>query len=95
MGTEHITIDPENRIGFNNNVDYCVGTGRLGLALSEEYLKELAFVQENIGFSFIRGHGLFSDDVAIYQEYEENGEVKVEYNYTYIDRIIDSYLRLG
>ena len=90
-----ITIDQNNRVKFNNHVDYCVGTGRLGLALTEEYLKELEFVQKMIGFSFIRGHGLFSDDVSIYHEYEENGETKVEYNYTYLDRIFDSYLRLG
>ena len=90
-----ITVDPKGKVAFNNNVDYCVGTGRLGLALTEEYLKELEFVQKMIGFSFIRGHGLFSDDVSIYHEYEEDGETKVEYNYTYIDRIVDSYIRLG
>lgn len=95
MTTKKIMADPKNRVVFNNNVDYCVGTGRLGLALTEEYLKELAYVQEMIGFSFIRGHGLFSDDVSIYHEYEENGETKVEYNYTYIDRIFDAYLKLG
>ncbi len=95
MVSKKIKIDPDNKVMFNNNVDYCVGTGRLGLALTEEYLKELAFVQEHIGFSYIRGHGLFSDDVSIYHEYEENGETKVEYNYTYIDRIFDSYLKLG
>ncbi len=90
-----ITIDLNNRVRFNNNVDYCVGTGRIGLALTDEYLKELAFVQKMIGFSYIRGHGLFSDDVSIYHEYDENGETKVEYNYTYVDRIFDSYLKLG
>ncbi len=95
METKKIVVDQGNRVSFRNNVDYCVGTGRLGLALTEEYLKELEYVQKMIGFSYIRGHGLFSDDVAIYHEYEENGETKVEYNYTYIDRIIDSYLRLG
>ncbi len=95
MTKKQISVDLNNRVPFNNNVDYCVGTGRLGLALTEEYLKELAFVQENIGFSYIRGHGLFSDDVSVYHEYEENGETKVEYNYTYIDRIIDSFLKLG
>ncbi len=95
MNTEKITVDSGKHVAFNNNVDYCVGTGRLGLALTEEYLKELAFVQDMIGFSYIRGHGLFSDDVSIYHEYEENGEKKVEYNYTYIDRIFDSYLKLG
>ncbi|SDA62834.1 xylan 1,4-beta-xylosidase [Butyrivibrio sp. INlla18] len=90
-----IKVDSSNRISFNNNVDYCVGTGRLGLALTEEYLKELEYVQKLIGFSFIRGHGLFSDDVSIYHEYEEDGVTKVEYNYTYIDRIFDSFLKLG
>ena len=95
MNTEKIVTDSKNRVVFNNHVDYCVGTGRLGLALTEEYLKELAYVQDLIGFSYIRGHGLFSDDVSIYHEYEEDGVKKVEYNYTYIDRIFDSYLKLG
>ncbi|MBP5267077.1 MAG: xylan 1,4-beta-xylosidase, partial [Ruminococcus sp.] len=88
-------IDVNNNIPFNNNVDYCVGTGRLGLALTAEYLEQLKLVQKEIGFKNIRGHGLFCDDVAIYQEYEEDGVTKVEYNYTYIDRIFDSYLELG
>ena len=95
MNTEKIKVDPNGRVSFNNNVDYCVGTGRLGLALTEEYLKELKFVQDMIGFSYIRGHGLFCDDVSIYHEYEEDGETKVEYNYTYLFRIFDSYLKLG
>ncbi len=94
MTTQKFDVLPENSVVFNNNVDYCVGTGRLGLALTEEYLNELEFVQDMIGFSYIRGHGLFSDDVSIYHEYEEDGVTKVEYNYTYIDRIIDAYVRL-
>lgn len=91
----NITLSTDNEVVFNNNVDYCVGTGRLGLGLTDEYLKELKLCQEEIGFDFIRGHGLFSDDVAIYQEYEEDGEIKVEYNYTYVDRIFDEYLKLN
>ncbi|MBR6380927.1 MAG: xylan 1,4-beta-xylosidase [Lachnospiraceae bacterium] len=90
-----ITVQKDAQVPFYNNVDFCVGTGRLGLALTKEYLEELRFVQEHIGFSHIRGHGLLSDDVGIYHEYEENGETKVEYNYTYLDRIFDAYLDLG
>ena len=52
-----IKINAKNRVDFNNNVDFCVGTGRLGLALTEEYLDQLKFVQDEIGFKFIRGHG--------------------------------------
>ena len=41
-----------------------------GLALHKEYYDQLKLVQEHIGFSHIRGHGLFCDDMAIYQEYK-------------------------
>ena len=63
-----ITINGAENVAFHNNVDFCVGTGRMGLALTEEYLKELSFVQDIIGFKHIRGHGLFTDDMAIYQK---------------------------
>lgn len=90
-----ITVKRGTALPFHNNVDFCVGTGRLGLALTEEYLSQLKFVQEEIGFKHIRGHGLFCDDVAIYQEYKDGNVTKVEYNYTYIDRIFDKYLELN
>ena len=98
-----IIMSKENRIvvtqgveiPFHNNVDYCIGTGRMGLALTREYQEQLKLVQEEIGFRHIRGHGLFCDDMAIYQEYEENGIKKVEYNFTYLDRVMDSYLSLN
>lgn len=83
-------------IMFRNHADYCIGTGRMALALQEEYLKHLELVQKEIGFQYIRGHGLFSDDMAIYQTYAtENGEEKTEYNFTYLDRVMDNYRRLG
>ena len=65
-----------NQVTFNNKVDYCVGTGRMGLALQKEYYDQLKYVQDIIGFKHIRGHGLFTDDMAIYHEYEdENGNI--------------------
>jgi xylan 1,4-beta-xylosidase len=89
------TIVPSMSIPFSNNTDYCVGTGRMGLALQKAYVEQLALVQEHIGFKHIRGHGLFCDDMAIYQTYEENGVTKHEYNFTYLDMVVDSYLSLG
>ncbi len=81
---------------FSNKVDFCIGTGRMGLALQKEYFEQLKYVQEIIDFEFIRGHGLFSDDMAIYHEYEdENGEIKSEYNFTYLDLVMDSYKEVG
>ena len=62
-----ININGNEQIAFNNNVNYCVGTGRMGLALTKEYFDQLKVVQKDIGFKFIRGHGLFCDDMGIYQ----------------------------
>ena len=94
--TKNYQILPGAAVPFHNNVDYCVGTGRMGLALQKEYQDQLALVQREIGFKHIRGHGLFCEDMAIYQEYtDENGEVKPEYNFTYLDLVMDSYRKVG
>ena len=90
-----VVITEKSSAFFHNNVDYCIGTGRMGLALTQEYQEQLKLVQEEIGFQHIRGHGLFCDDMAIFQTYEENGETKVEYNYTYLDSVMDSYRKVG
>lgn len=74
---------------------FCVGTGRIGLALQKEYMDLLAMVQKEIGFKYIRGHGLLCDDVGIYREDMVDGEIRPFYNFTYIDRIFDSFLEMG
>lgn len=93
------TLSMAASVPFNNKVDYCVGTGRMGLALQKEYQEQLKLVQEYIGFKHIRGHGLFHEDMSIYQEYRpymskaESGDP--EYNFTYLDFVMDSYIELG
>lgn len=95
MKQETYEVKMDAEIPFFNHVDDCIGTGRLGLALQEEYLKNLEFVQKEIGFRYIRGHGLFCRDMAIYQTYlTEEGEEREEYNFTYLDRVMDSYQRM-
>ena len=44
-------IDNSKEVFFHNGTDYCVGTGRMGLALQKEYQDQLALVQKEIGFS--------------------------------------------
>ena len=64
----------------------------MDLALHKEYLDQLALVQKKIGFDYIRGHGLFCKDMAIYQEFiTPDGSVKEEYNFTYLDMVMDAY----
>jgi hypothetical protein len=74
--SKKININGNENVFFNNNVDFCVGTGRMGLALHKEYYAQLKLVQDAIGFKFIRGHGLFHDDMAIYQEYIDRTGLK-------------------
>ena len=92
METKKILLRPDQKAEFHNRADFCVGTGRMGLALHREYFEQLKLVQEEIGFTHIRGHGLFCDDMAIYQETEDGD---AEYNFTYLDRVMDSYRELG
>lgn len=90
----HLTAD--SRADFRNNAAFCVGTGRMGLALHKEYLDQLAMAQSVCHFRHIRGHGLFSDDMAIYQcTKAPDGTEKITYNFTYLDRVMDSYLANG
>jgi xylan 1,4-beta-xylosidase len=74
---------------------FCVGTGRLELALRRDYQDSLALIQREIGFRHIRGHGLLSDGVGVYRPYEYRGTRHVRHAFTYVDQVIDAYLDLG
>ena len=88
-------VSLKDSVPFNNNAAFCIGTGRMNLALRHEYHKQLEKTQKDIGFSYIRGHGLFCDDMAVYHVYTEDGVEKEEYNFRYIDMVFDDYLSLG
>lgn len=91
-----INITPDSRASFRNNAAFCVGTGRMGLALQQEYQEQLAMAQAECHFKHIRGHGLFSDDMAIYQCLRElDGAGRISYNFTYLDRVMDYYIANG
>lgn len=89
-------VSKENEQPFFNHAHECIGTGRMDLALHKEYIDQLRLVQEKIGFEYIRGHGLFCKDMAIYQEMTlVDGTVVEEYNFTYLDQVMDTYQELG
>ena len=95
METINIT-KKTNTAHFPDNWRRCVGTGHMGLALQQEYQDALAIVQNEIGFDYIRGHGLLSDAVGIYRknfykapdDYTGRGP---GLNFMYVDRIFDSF----
>ncbi len=93
---KRIVIHEFDRCDFRNHTRMCVGTGRMDLGLHAEYQKQLRAVQEACHFRYIRGHGLFSDQMGIYQERRcPDGTVRVEYCFTYLDRVVDACLENG
>ena len=96
MKQDSIRIAADSQAKFNNNTAFCIGTGRMGLALQQEYQQQLAMAQAECAFTHIRGHGLFSDDMAIYQPYQDaEGNWHEGYNFTYLDRVMDDYRAQG
>ncbi len=92
----NITADAKSNVSFNNCSDHCIGTGRMDLALHKEYLDQLKITQDEIGFSYIRGHGLFSKYMGIYREFGFGDMPKTEdYCFTYLDMVMDSYLGMN
>lgn len=75
MKQDSIRIAADSQARFNNNTAFCIGTGRMGLALQREYQQQLAMAQAECAFTHIRGHGLFSDDMAIYQRIRMRKEI--------------------
>ena len=91
-----ITITPDESASFVNNAAFCVGTGRIGLGLQAEYQEQLRQVQKLCHFRYMRGHGLFHDDMSIYQDFTTPDGVRHKYYcFTYLDRIMDAYREIG
>ena len=91
-----ITVREGDRAAFRNLTQYCVGTGRVDLALHKEYQDQMEAVQKLCGFRHVRGHGLFSDQMGIYQEWGPPFAEKEQwYCFTYLDRVIDAWLENG
>ncbi|MEU9350901.1 xylan 1,4-beta-xylosidase [Streptomyces griseoloalbus] len=73
----------------------CVGTGRLDLALRRDYQDSLALLQRDIGFRYLRGHGLLSDGMGIHRPYAWQGARRTHHSFTYLDQVLDACLGVG
>ena len=69
----------------------CVGADHPGILLRPANLQQLALVQREIGFRYIRFHGIFHDDMQAYQE-RDGSPV---YDFTRIDAVYEALLRIG
>src|SRR6188768_2322638 len=77
---------------FNTMFKECIGAGRANEGLRADWQQQLSVIKKECGFSYIRMHGLLSDDMGVYRE---DSKGKPEYNYQYIDVLYDYILSIG
>lgn len=69
----------------------CVGGSHAGLMLNPDNLDQLARVHRELGFRYVRFHGVLSDDMRVYAEV---GGQPV-YDFSRVDTLYDSILAIG
>lgn len=70
----------------------CVGAGRANEGLRAAFMRHLDLVQDQIGFSYLRFHGLFHDDMFVMRRAEDG---RFTYNFQYVDELFDAMLEKG
>ena len=68
-----------------------VGAGRANEGLRADWQLQLATLQKEIGFKYLRFHGLLCDDMGVYTE---DSKGNPSYNFQYIDQLFDAMLAL-
>ncbi|MCI0622078.1 MAG: glycosyl hydrolase family 39 [Acidobacteria bacterium] len=69
--------------------EHTFGSGRAVLSLRESYRRDLREVKKGTGFKYVRFHGIFHDEVGVY---DEDAQGKPVYNFSYVDQIYDGLL---
>jgi xylan 1,4-beta-xylosidase len=71
--------------------NFCVGADHGGMLLREANQQQLALARQELGFRYIRFHGIFLDDLEAYKEVDG----KPVYNWTKIDTVYDVIRKAG
>ncbi|MGE6220406.1 GH39 family glycosyl hydrolase [Nubsella zeaxanthinifaciens] len=88
-----ISINVNNVKGNKSTVfNECIGAGRANEGLRADWQQQLAMLQKDVNFKYIRFHGLLHDDMRVYTEDKKTGEPI--YNWQYIDRLYDFLLSI-
>lgn len=75
--------------------EMCVGSGHAALALREDYRKQLARCHRELGFRYVRFHGLLDDDMSVLKKKQYAGREEWILSFTNIDSIFDFILSIG
>ena len=87
-----IAVDVRNARGALDPMPRaCVGAGRVAEGLRADWQRQLTYIKQECGFTYLRMHGLLGDDMGVYRE-DKNG--RPEYNWQYIDEVYDFLQRI-
>jgi xylan 1,4-beta-xylosidase len=85
-----LTIDATHLLGPHSQTPLnTVGAGRANEGLRADWQSQLSTVQREIGFHYLRFHGIFHDDMGVYTV-DSHG--KPIYNFQYVDALYDALL---
>lgn len=78
---------------MTNNKYYqkCITFGRANEGLRADFQAQLIEMQQEIGFEYVRFHGIFHDDMAVYKEIDG----KPQLWFGYIDKLFDFLIENG
>ena len=82
---------------FPHYWELCVGSCHAYTALREDYRKQLKRAHDELGFRYIRFHGIFDDDMCVCVEKKDrlSKTSEIVYNFVNIDNIFDFLLQIG
>lgn len=72
--------------------NFCVGAGRANEGLRADWQRQLRRARAECGFRYIRFHGLFGDDMGVYQEDKQGNSL---HNWQYVDQLFDFIHEIG
>jgi xylan 1,4-beta-xylosidase len=78
---------------FPHYWEQCVGSGHAALALRADYQRQLKLAHDELGFKYVRFHGLLHDDMSTVRRPLDFGKWK--YSFFNIDSIFDYFLSIG
>ncbi|MGB4660686.1 MAG: beta-xylosidase [Mobilitalea sp.] len=77
--------------------NFCVGSCHATTALRMDYRQQLEKCQRELGFQYVRFHGLFDDDMSVMKKSHVLGKIEDEFifSFTNIDSIFDFLLSIN
>lgn len=90
-------IDQNLKTEFPHYWEMCVGSCHAYTALRADYRKQLKRAHEELGFKYVRFHGLLDDDMCVLVKKTDfmGTDLGLVYNFVNIDNICDYLLEIG